>query len=639
MERRAFRVKTTFMYLSVLLFLEGSIAWAGDPNGLILTSASISELEIEESIGQARLGATIIRAPGILSLSVEGEGQDLLGIRVRERYVLPNGVESIFEESYPVFAHGVRRMDLYAALSGGFLEESVYVPIHFRSGNRVKDEQQWQAFLDRVDRGETSKETDTPPVWITMPDPNAVEVFVSIYDMKGRESKSLAVFGPKSFGRPRVPRAPSGIALMSYEEKGSDFARWAEGAKRSGSENAALLYLRAALYYEVPDPCTSRLIDLMARGREPDDRVLAFLGDNLKTIELVQLASQLPNCDFGPIHEPRGYNGEMWSSLRKLSFLMAAHGRSLAAGGHYKVAFENCLVNRHLAQHIGDHSPRHYLVARSFDASGVRAIRQILQDAPLETETLKWLRHKITSSEGAPWRPAVLAQWDLDRSLSDWEFCKGDRPFERTWALGQVQKDIKKGKENNPSFSYSVNNHEIKAEEIMQLSDEQLYVCMLCRQRLFCHCQYDLVVPDELLAKARQTYDSFVDSAIEIMDSDMSYEQKQAQLVELDEEFTTLRESHAPISLLEIPGFTNLYELRVQDVASLNLLKVALEVRLIAIETGVMPKSLPEGLPKDPYTGKDFGYIVTKDGFMLRFDPNDLTNLRVREFEFKVFWP
>lgn len=100
-----------FVHLCVWLMLGVSVASAADANGPVLTIASVSELKIDESVGQAMLGSIIIRAPGLLSLSVEDADHDLLGIRIKERYVLPSGVESSFEESYAVFANSVRMID------------------------------------------------------------------------------------------------------------------------------------------------------------------------------------------------------------------------------------------------------------------------------------------------------------------------------------------------------------------------------------------------------------------------------------------------------------------------------------------------------------------------------------------------
>ena len=53
-------------------------------------------------------------------------------------------------------------------------------------------------------------------------------------------------------------------------------------------------------------------------------------------------------------------------------------------------------------------------------------------------------------------------------------------------------------------------------------------------------------------------------------------------------------------------------------------------------KTGHLPQTLPSGLPKDLYTGKDFAYERTAKGFALRFDPDNVSRIRVRQCEFKT---
>ena len=54
------------------------------------------------------------------------------------------------------------------------------------------------------------------------------------------------------------------------------------------------------------------------------------------------------------------------------------------------------------------------------------------------------------------------------------------------------------------------------------------------------------------------------------------------------------------------------------------------------VKTGKVPKDLPEGLPKDLFSGKDFGYERTGTGFVLRCQGRDLKDDKVHTYEFKV---
>jgi hypothetical protein len=70
--------------------------------------------------------------------------------------------------------------------------------------------------------------------------------------------------------------------------------------------------------------------------------------------------------------------------------------------------------------------------------------------------------------------------------------------------------------------------------------------------------------------------------------------------------------------------------------AHINGIKVALEVYLNVAKTGQLPKTLPVGLPKDPFTGRDFVYEITNEGFALRCQGEDFQGRGKQVLEFKV---
>lgn len=635
MKRLARGTRKTCVCLYVLLALGVSVVSANDPNGPVLTKARLQKGEMDESIGQVRLGATIIRAPGLLSLSVEGQDRDLLGIRIKERYMLPNGVESSFEESYPVFAHRLIRGDLYVYSATSPVE----VPVHFRNENRVKNEQQWRSFLDRVERGEVSRETDTPALYITMPEPNAVEVFVSVYDEQGRESDMVPVSGPSPESEGLEKRRAANhrrYEAKKYREKATEFARWSQ-TRQPTPDDAATVYLQAAVCLEVPDPCTFRLLRIEPFERKPDDYVRAYLNKSLPAIRLIQLGSQIPDCDFALVDVP-GTGSSGWQSLRAFSPLMVKHAWALADDGYYREAFENCLVAYRVARHLGDKTKMYYIIACEADYRAISTMLLILQETPSDVEILRWLRQEPTIMEGIPWRPAeTLRKW-RDTELLSLEAMRGDHPFERSWAMKQIEAESQGSEKSDSPGAKILIVDETEWEQIKKFSDAQLQVWMLCRQRVYRGCHYDLAPSEKLMAQACRAYDALADSAVEILESDISYKEKQARLDELRGDLYEQREAYAPICILgeALLDFSAYHGLQVGNTAYLNLVKAALEIRLIAAETGDVPQSLPEGLPEDPYTAEDFGYEPTDSGFILRLDPQEVSKCRDREFLFKI---
>jgi hypothetical protein len=542
------------------------------------------------------------RARGELLLVGLDEDKDLLGLRIREKYILPNGVESFLEEDYPVYAE-------YKGIGLGLKRLGVC----YRTGIQIKDEQQWQTYLNVIQR---ASEPTRPPVWMSVPDPNRVEVFVSIYDRAGHESEWIPVEGPS--GMDEIP-AKETLAFAEYEKHGMEVARWPEGAIDGRPDNAALLYYRAAACLAKADPCTAMTMNLMSQGREPDDRVRAHLGRCLKGIQLAHLAAQIPECDWGLAHDPvERHTVETITSLRRVSFTLAYHAETLAADGHYRVAFENCLVNRRLAHHIGDDTYMLYLVSRSVGANAIFPLLRILSDMPADAETLTWLCEQLATVDGAPARPAVTLERWYDLEIRKWDPYRGDRPFDRAWVLAQIK-------------------DEEDRQEAMALTDEQLLVRFLSEQWNEYRRPYGLAVPDGLLVRARAGYGAFIDSAVGIMESDASYEQKQAQLDEIERQFYGRVKRHEPVALLRRQDIDvqKYHEFLVCDATFFNnLLKVAVEVLLVAAQTGEAPEMLPEGLPKDGFTGEEFTYERTETGFILGMDPENLSGLRKREYTF-----
>ena len=148
---------------------------------------------------------------------------------------------------------------------------------------------------------------------------------------------------------------------------------------------------------------------------------------------------------------------------------------------------------------------------------------------------------------------------------------------------------------------------------------------------------------EQILSRAREPFPSFFDSIFRILDSEMTYEQKCAQMKKL---INNLTEEYAddPVvayvigsgidGMIEYPS--RRYPLHVGHAAHINGIKAAVEVYLVLAKTGQLPGTLPEGLPKDPFTGRDFVYVITDEGFALRCQDEEFLRRKNRFLEFKL---
>ena len=122
------------------------------------------------------------------------------------------------------------------------------------------------------------------------------------------------------------------------------------------------------------------------------------------------------------------------------------------------------------------------------------------------------------------------------------------------------------------------------------------------------------------------------------MTADLSYREKHAKLQAMVDSLDDRAADGDPIALLsEAPKVVELYHrLMVRNAVYDNLAAAAIEICLMTAKTGHLPQTLPRGLPKDLYAGRDFEYERTAKGFALRFDPDNVSRIRVRQFEFKT---
>jgi hypothetical protein len=422
---------------------------------------------------------------------------------------------------------------------------------------------------------------------------------------RAREERSLA-------GRDR-------IAQEQYETKAAALALRIDEAAASSRENAALLYHHALLAYREPDPCTAQILNAVARGGTPDTRVRVYLGRSLHTIEMAQIASQMPQCHWGPMRAgEQQLDLNLGIPLRRLSRLLDADARTLAADGHHRAALARCLTIRRLAHHAGVETYNLYSISQSIHTMALLAAVQVLSTGPLDAQTLTWLKGQLTAVPGTLFEPApTLNRW-RDAELQFWRTRPKGRPFTRELVLGKLP-------DANDRRDLSI------------LTDDQLLVLALqAEQRV--PGLYGISAPPELLERAQQACDQYLQSALQIMKADLPYREKHAQLQAMVDSLDDRAIAGDPIAILaEAPKVVELYHrLLVRNTVYDNLATTAIETLLVKTRTGQLPHVLPAGVPKDLYANRPFEYERTEKGFTLRFDPNNLSRIRVRQFEFRT---
>jgi len=436
---------------------------------------------------------------------------------------------------------------------------------------------------------------------------------------------------PPNVGRDAESR-PSGMALEQgsvpggarvakeeYEKRAAEIALRIDEAAASSQENAALLYYQALLARREPDPCTARLLNAVSRGGEPDPWVKVYLGRSLTTIELAHIASQMPQCRWGPMRAgEQQLDFNLGIPLRGLSRVLDADARTLAADGHDRAALARCLTTRRLAHHTGADTYNLFSISQSIHTLALLAIVHILGTRPPDAETLAWLKGQLATVPGTPFEPApALRKW-RDAELQFWRTRPKGRAFTRELVLQKVPDANDKKK-------------------LRALTNDQLLVIALeAEQRV--PGLYGISAPPQLLERAQQACDQYLQSALQIIKADLPYREKHAKLQAMVDSLDNRASDGDPIAILsDAPKVVELYHrLMVRNAVYDNLVAAAIEIGLVQARTGQLPQTLPPGLPKDLYTGKGFVYERTGKGFVLRFDPNNLSRIQVRQFEFQT---
>jgi hypothetical protein len=322
-------------------------------------------------------------------------------------------------------------------------------------------------------------------------------------------------------------------------------------------------------------------------------------------IEIVETASRMPQCHWGTWHEPGViFNKIGWTNeIRSLTRIQLADAGTLAADGHYRAALKRCLTVRRFARHLGEdlsENPKLYFHSLNADRDALKMVRHVLSIVPPDEDILNWFRGQLAFMHAQPASFTEMLQTDFETIFN-----------------GMLMNPTRLAKLKNQLIEKA--EDEQAKEDARNLKDEQI------------------------LSRARKPFLRLLNSIFRVIDSEMTYEQKRNQIQRLVDK---LKAEHGddPVvahvigmsgigSIIEPPMCQ--YPFYVGHQAHINAVKIAVEVYLILAKTGQLPETIPAGLPKDPFTGNDFEYKITNDGFVLSYEPQNLDELR-NQFRFKI---
>jgi len=282
------------------------------------------------------------------------------------------------------------------------------------------------------------------------------------------------------------------------------------------------------------------------------------------------------------------------AQTRKLIFIIGAEIRILAAEGDYRQALDRCLTLRKISHHMGDETIISLLVSMSIDRMADNHIQYLLADMPQDLQTLTWLKNQLIVIES--------------RTLSS----KATLKYEKELSLEHMHLD--KLKELVEIVIGEPVAPDSKEAEQLRKADKAF------------------------IEKTRDYYINHMDVLQTILSTPMTYEKTYTELKNLSEQpqKDVTENTAASITSIVAPAFGRLYSIEIRDKTLSNAIRAAVEVYITKAKTGQLPEDLPAGLPKDLFSGKDFKYEKTKDGFVLRCRSKDLEKDETYKYEFKV---
>ena len=360
-------------------------------------------------------------------------------------------------------------------------------------------------------------------------------------------------------------------------------------------DNAALYYYQALLINQKPDDeKVGKMLGDLAKGNiEPNEEVRRHVRDCRDAIYYATAAGELPNCNWG-LRYSDGFSALFphLAQMRWLCFVMVADARILAADGDYRQALERCMTIRKMARHVGDETLISFLVATAVGQMAEGCIQDILAGVQDDADTLLWLRAQLVT---VPTRPlSIKAAMETEQEIAL-----------ESMRLENVQelKDLLVGESADPNVI-----------ELIDGLDEAFF------------------------EQSRRHYKQFIESYQVILDKKAPYVETHQQLKGLNEKAKAdaAKDQAAFLTNAIAPAMWKIYGHEVRSRARLNALKAAVEIYLAKAGTGRLPEALPDGLPKDQFSGRDFAYQVNKGGFTLRCQGRDLDKDEIPSFEFKI---
>jgi hypothetical protein len=362
-------------------------------------------------------------------------------------------------------------------------------------------------------------------------------------------------------------------------------------------DNAAMLYYKAFMLLQESDYVPPEVMaDFMDGKIKSNEQIRGYLKDSQPAIKILEEASKIEKCQWALDHS-KGFDLPMpeFAKARRAAFLLVTDAQKLTEDGNIRGAFNRCLTAYRMANHMSsDGLLISNLVGIAIHAKTDKTIKNILSRTPVSSEILSWLK-------------------------------------DETFAVSQKQPSLKSVLKTESEIAVREMRKE-KLEDILDLESDNEILKKLPTGSL-----EKIKQGDEAFFKASKTYyTNFITTVQDILDMPYSEAYKQSEELTQKSIKDASTNPGAIFAAIFAPSLTKLLSMEVRHKTSVNALNCALGIYAHKAGTGELPDEIPADSPKDLFSGRNFEYEKTKDGFVLRCRGRDLFKDEIHEYEFKV---
>ncbi len=395
------------------------------------------------------------------------------------------------------------------------------------------------------------------------------------------------------------------------------------------------------------------------RGVDPNKTIRDYIRSCRGAIQFAQAASELPECDWGIRHsQGTAFPLPQLTEIRSLAFVLRTDALIHAVDGDFRTAFERCLTMRRIARHMGDDTYLIYGVSKALDGQAWRCMQFILGYMDPDADILEWLKDQFGDEAFPLSSPARALRMDFEHVLQSLRNSTEmlDKVREAMRLKGQMRTVLRQEPAQQVVHAETGQDAERVTDEELEELNEIMTLFQQEPEQEAGNVEgvrdADDLVDEALVALAAKPYAAFLDSALAVMGSDLPYRDKISELRRLEEDIEgeygnnrvaqrmmlTHPERVLGLSIViasptELSG---VYRLHVRHQAHVNAVMAGIEIHLVNARQGRLPERLPDGLPQDPFTGRDFKYEITEEGFALSLPDEAIAGDRRPPHKFRI---